>query len=300
MKTLPLLVLSTVTAAAVAAGTAGLAGGRVAAEQDSAGGDAALERLTATVAELSRSQQGLAEDLRRLREEDQLHPVAAGRSEVPDVDAAVARWMAEHGSAAGAAPLAADESAAATDDSLEQALALLDGDLSDTERQRLWRKFAEQGLTDAIVAAWEERAARAPNDPDMQVSLGEIYLNKIFEVGNSPEAGVWATKADRAFDKALAIDDHHWEARFAKAVSLSFWPPVFGKQGEAIQHFETLVAQQAAAPREDRYAQTHLLLGNMYSQTGEEAKAIAAWQRGLEIFPENEELQKQLAIHGVK
>lgn len=302
MNSLSLIAVAALTSAVVAGGTATLLGGRVAAsENDSVAELAAVERLNDSLAELTRTQAGLARELEELRAEQQLHPVGQ-RSEVGDIDAAVARWMEQRGNLSVGAEGATAElaKAAPVATSLEEALALLDGDLDDTQRQQLWRKWADEGLTDQIVAAWEERAAREPNNPDMQVALGGVYLNKIFEVGNSPEAGTWAIKADKAFDAALALDETHWEARFTKAVSLSFWPPVFGKQGEAIQNFETLVAQQANGPRKSEYAQTHLLLGNMYSQMGNSEKALGAWQAGLAQFPDDEELRKQLEIHAAQ
>jgi len=300
MKPTTVIAIACLSSAAIAAGTSTLLTPRVSARESAPESEAtaALERLSEAVTELGRGQRALAADLLRLEQQDQLEPVTSGRTQLGEIDAAVARWMAEHAQeqAEDAASVAVVE--VETDEvRLAEALAQLDGDLSDPERQRLWRKLAEEGLTDAIVAAWEERAAREPNNPDMQLALGEIYLNKIFEVGNSPEAGVWATKADRSFDAALALDERHWDARFTKAVSLSFWPPVFGKQGEAIQHFETLVAQQSEGPREARFAQTHLLLGNLYTQMGNKEQALVSWEAGLAQFPEDEDLQKQLAIH---
>jgi tetratricopeptide (TPR) repeat protein len=180
---------------------------------------------------------------------------------------------------------------------LAAALSRLDDPtLNELELQALWREYSAAGLTADLIAAFEARAEAAPNDPDAQVAAAGAYLAKIFEVGNSPEAGVWATKADQAFNRALAVDDHHWEARFEKAVSLSFWPPVFGKQGEAIRQFEILAKQQEGQPAEPRHAQTHLLLGNMYRQIGEEERARAAWQHGLELYPGNEALLGQLEV----
>ena len=78
-------------------------------------------------------------------------------------------------------------------------------------------------------------------------------------------------------------------------MSLSFWPPVFGKQTEAIKHFEILVAQQANQPTRAGYAETHVLLGNLYQQIGDKQKAISTWKTGLGLFPDNPELAQQIA-----
>jgi tetratricopeptide (TPR) repeat protein len=169
-----------------------------------------------------------------------------------------------------------------------------DPNLGEMERQLLWEKARKSGMTDALVKAMEQRVEREPNNPDLRLDMGKAYLQKVFEAGGGPMAGVWATKADKAFDSALELDPQHWESRFQKAVSLSFWPPALGKQGQAIGEFETLVAQQNAGPKQAQHAQTYLFLGNLYQQSGSIQKAIDAWQKGSNLFPENEALKKQI------
>jgi tetratricopeptide (TPR) repeat protein len=129
------------------------------------------------------------------------------------------------------------------------------------------------------------------------VELSEAYVQKIFEAGGGPMAGVWATKSDKVLDEALELDPHHWEARFTKAVGLSFWPAVFGKQGESIAQFETLITQQEAGPTKPQFANTYLLLGNLYLQSGKNDLAIATWQKGAGLFPDNTSLMTQLKTY---
>ncbi len=171
---------------------------------------------------------------------------------------------------------------------------LLAGDLDQDASQALWDEAREAGQLDELIAMYEARAEEFSNDPDAQLELGNAYLQKIFEVGDGPAAGLWAGKADASYDRALALDDNHWEARSSKAIALSFWPPIFGKQKEAIQNFELLIAQQANSPLQDKYSQTYLLLGNMYHQTGQGDKANAIWQQGLGLFPDDASLMEQL------
>ncbi|MFT7485070.1 MAG: tetratricopeptide (TPR) repeat protein [Candidatus Paceibacteria bacterium] len=179
---------------------------------------------------------------------------------------------------------------------LEATLAelLMDG-LSETDRASLWAKIREAGKLDEMIGLLEEHAELNKNDPDAQVDVASAYIQKIFEVGDGPEAGLWAGKADSAFDRALELDTEHWSARYSKSVSLSFWPPIFGKQSEAISNFETLVTQQEGNVQEDRYASTYLLLGNLYTQTGQVDRAKAIWNQGLGMFPGDESLLDKLA-----
>ena len=221
------------------------------------------------------------------------------RVPVGEIEAAVARALTARGAAA---EVVADAEAAPAGKvaAPADAHALFDdlsaGGNSWEDEQAIWKRAAEAGLTDELVALFEKRAAERPNDPEAQVDLGHAYLQKTFNAGGGPEAGVWAIKADKAYDKALALDDHNWEGRFSKAVSLSFWPAALGKQHEAIAQFQTLVKQQAGQAQKPEFAQSHLWLGNLYTQIGEKEKAMAAWQQGLALFPDDTELQNQIQL----
>lgn len=223
---------------------------------------------------------------------------APARIPMGEIDAAVARALKERGaSAAGsAAAVAAASDKGSTKPTATSLFAqLVDGNLNWNDAQALWKQVEDPAVMAELVAMFEERAKLNPNDPKAQLELGKAYLQKVFKAGAGPEAGVWATKADKSFDKALAIDDHDWSSRFYKAMSLSNWPAFLGKQNEAIANFDILVKQQDSMPVQPMHAQTHVLLGNMYMSMGQKDKALAAWQKGLSIFPDNDELKKQIA-----
>ncbi len=295
MKLLPALFLAAVVALLAGGGAALLVRGEAAVQ--------AAAPAASDVARLAAAVDALAAQQRDLRAAMDALALQVGTSQAAvsafDVDAAVARWLETRAPAPVAAStpaaLAAEAPADALDldDTFEQ---LLDPDLAWEDREALWKKVRAAGLTDELVALVEAFAAARPNDPDAQVLLGASYLEKIYEVGNGPEAGEWATKADKSFDAALALNDQHWDARFTKAVSLSFWPPMFGKQAEAINHFGTLIAQQEAGPQKPSYAQTYLWLGNLYLQQGKSDLAKQTYGNGLKYFPQDEDLLKQLGL----
>jgi tetratricopeptide (TPR) repeat protein len=256
----------------------------------------AIDRLGSAVTDVQSRQESLARSLEELRAEVARAPRGEARVPVGEIEAAVGRALAERSSAAPASADASPETAKAAPDKVRAAFDdLRAGKLSETERNAIWNAASEGGYLDELVAMFEKAAAENPGVADAQLAAGRAYLQKVFKAGGGPEAGVWATKADHAFDAALAIDDHHWASRFAKAVSLSFWPPVLGKQNEAIHQFETLIEQQSHVASEPRYAQTWLLLGNMYQQIGKGDLALSTWQKGLALFPEDEGLLGQIA-----
>jgi len=225
-----------------------------------------------------------------------LDPGGGSRVSQSDVDAAVERALATR-AASESAPAA--QNAAATPPKLDAQTAfaqLTDPSVNWEERRKKWSELAKAGLLDEVLALYEKQAAENPNDTKAQTALGNAYLNKLFNSPQGPEAGVWGTKADKAFDRALALDDHNWEARYVKAVSLSNWPAFLGKQPEAIANLEILVQQQSQGPLQPHYAQTYLILGNLYKPTGKNDQALAMWQQGQALFPNDAEIQKQIQL----
>ncbi len=307
MKPLTVLLLGILLAAGASALTAVLfpSGSSAREEPDPAGVERTLSELADKVVNLEAKNAQLEEELAALRRlsENAADTPDASRTELGGLDAAVARWMdANTDRLEGLALSAAPAGAAPSDDSLASIESILDVFLSDEldeiEEQELWERLRKEGRLDEIVAALEALVAERPHDPDLQTELGNAYIQKIFDVGMGPMAGVFGEKADEAYDRALEIDPEHWEARFSKAVSLSNWPAFLGKTGEAIHQFETLITQQESRSPEPHYEQTYYFLGNMYLQTGETAKALEAWRRGIAIFPDSEMLLGQIELYG--
>lgn len=297
MKTLPLAAVAFVAAALAAGGTALLL--------DGSNADRELGRDPDLSGRIDR----LVERLDRLeaRELDGKARPGAGTSVDPErIEALVEAALARRGSEAPERTAAAIEppqdaaAAAATDFDLNRTIAQLTSpDLGNDEREALWKRVAAAGAHDAVIAALEERAKNAPGDADAQADLGEAYVQKL--IGNrlpQSESGALAMKSDAAYDRALAIDETHWRARFNKAISLAFWPAPMGKQPVAIKNFEILIEQQKNAPPKPGHAATHLFLGNLYLQTGEKAKALETWRAGLEKFPDDAALAGQIKANG--
>jgi len=270
-----------------------------AAVQASEAGGAELAALTRECAALRAEQRGQRELLQRLEQLATAQTArAGGESRVPlaEIEAAIARALAARGDAPAPAEKVAEvpQPRRTAAQALEELLALDDWNAS----SKLWAELRDQGLVAEVVALFEARAKERANDPEAQVELGSAYLQKLFTVPAGPEQGVWAGKADQAFDAALKLDPQHWDARFSKAVSLSNWPAFLGKQGEAAKHFETLIEQQNAGPARPQHAQTYFFLGNLYQSMGRGEQALATWRTGSQLFPDNSELRKQLETAG--
>ncbi len=229
-------------------------------------------------------------------------PAAGELTRTPALDdlvaEAVARWMRENAAEVAGAVGGADSVAAAADFNLGDSLnAILTGTLHGDTRYAIWNRARESGKFQDLLTALEARAAADPDNAQLQFELGYGYLQPLIHgEATGVEAGEWSMKADSAFDAALALDPANWDARFNKAVTYSFWPPIFGKQAAAIKNFEILVEQQSHMAPAPEFAQTYLFLGNMYEQTGQSDKAKEAWNLGLAAFPQDADLRERLGL----
>jgi hypothetical protein len=279
----------------IAAGVAALVGFASAAlaaperpTRGAADGAADASALRTAIGELKAEQARLAERLAALPA-----PTSVGENRIPaqDLDAAIAQFMARQDRPevrASASPAAESESAALAE-------RILSGTLSSDEVQVLWQRLRDEKTIDGVLAEIERLAGNAPNNPDLQNELGKAYIQKLFDAGIGPLAATYGEKADGAFDRALALDENHWEARFQKALALSNWPAFLGKQGESMHQFEILIEQQerGGTSAHDGYPETYLILGNLYAQNGETTKANELWQRGLARFPTHAGLRQR-------
>lgn len=203
------------------------------------------------------------------------------------IEAAVARWFAANGKQVAAAP----EGTGAMD--AASGVKSLRGKAGYWSNAELYKKLFEQGRMQEVIDEFQALAEANPKDPQAQMDLGNAMLAWL-QMDNTK----WqlSGKADQAFDKVLALDDKHWEARFTKAMSYTFWPDFLGKKKEAISHFETLVAQQETMPAQAHESNTYVFLGNLLEQRGDTARAREIWERGLRRHPNDAELKKKLGL----
>ncbi len=221
---------------------------------------------------------------------------AGGRQQVGAVDElmtrdAVRAWMDEHAAEFRLQPV--EELAKGPVDMGNLLRRLSNPDLSEAESHEIWKDAAEAGLMEELLESYKLAVEQNPGSANAQVELGGAYLQALQHEKNPMKQGEMSFAADAAFDSALEIDDHNWDARFLKGLALSFWPDFLGKQGESIQQFEILIEQQESAGSDPKHAQSYVYLGNLYASRGEQDKAQAMFNRGFARFPESTDLKSK-------
>ena len=155
--------------------------------------------------------------------------------------------------------------------------------------------MGEAGKLDQAIAELEQRTANDPRSAENPAALGHAYLQKCGTIQDVREQGILAMQADKMFDTALGLDASNWDARFMKAMAMSYWPPMLNKGDEVIQHFQTLIQQQETQTPQPQFAETYAWLGDQYQKAGRADDAKATWQRGATLFPADEKLRTKLA-----
>jgi tetratricopeptide (TPR) repeat protein len=162
------------------------------------------------------------------------------------------------------------------------------------QRQEALEQLRKSGQLDQAISELERRMADDPRSAECPAALGRAYLQKCGTIQDVREQGILAMKADQVFDAALNLDPNNWDARFTKAVAMSYWPTQMNRGPEVIQHFSTLIGQQEAQAPQPHFVQTYVWMGDAYQKYGHPDYAQQVWERGVALFPENQELRNKL------
>ena len=163
------------------------------------------------------------------------------------------------------------------------------------QKQAEWKRLKETGKLEQAIAELEQRAANDPQTAENVVALGVAYLKRAGSIEDAREKAILAMKADQTLENALTLNPSNWEARYTKAVGMSYWPPELNKGQEVIEQFQMLVQQQETQSPQPQFAWSYLWLGEQYQKSGQADYAAQVWQRGAALFPGNEELKSRLA-----
>jgi hypothetical protein len=163
------------------------------------------------------------------------------------------------------------------------------------QKYKTWIKLRDSGKLPQVISELEQQATNNPTSAAYPAALGQAFIHQIATTKDPRQYALLGLKADQSFDAALEIDPKFWEARFYKAMSMSYWPADMNKGGEVVKRFTELIQDQEAQPAQPHFAQSYVWLGEQYQKTGQTKYADQVWRRGAALFPAEPMLQQKLA-----
>jgi vitamin B12 transporter len=164
--------------------------------------------------------------------------------------------------------------------------------------QSVGSKEDQKRLADEAEAQYRSLLRAEPGSLDARSGLAQVLIR--CQLQHASMSGIMSLigEAESELQAVLAKQPEHWEARFTLAMLLKNMPPMLGRGADAVREFERLIAQQGGRADGPHFALPYLQLGDLHSAAGRRSAAIAAWRRGLAVFPSHPALTARLEQAG--
>lgn len=146
------------------------------------------------------------------------------------------------------------------------------------------KRKALKAKLERIEAGIKEDATNAELYVEKGGTMGELI-----QTGGTMDAMKYASKMADAFEKAIELDPESIGGHFGRGMIRLFAPSLFGGDLDgAIADFEFILSKESSS------VEANLLLGSAYNRKDMKDKAIACFEKVLELEPRNQEAKKQL------
>ena len=118
------------------------------------------------------------------------------------------------------------------------------------EKQAALKQLQDSGRLADAAAELEQRKSADPQNALYPTALGQAYLRLCATTTDVRQQAIWGMTADADFETALNLDPSNWDARFTRAVAMSYWPDTLNKGAggdPAVQHPHTAAGTAGAA-----------------------------------------------------
>jgi hypothetical protein len=187
-------------------------------------------------------------------------------------------WAASPAGAQGEATPAAADSARAACVAAVRSKREAEAQAAAKEAERLYRR-----LIDA-----------RPADPEPRVKLAQVLSLCRIPYASFTNQGRLVGQSNQLLEEALVLAPTHWGARYTLAMNHHGTPEFLGRTDDAIREFERLLVQQGERADFPEQADPYVYLGDLYERKKRPADALALWQRGARLFPNDARLRQRL------
>lgn len=147
----------------------------------------------------------------------------------------------------------------------------------------------------ADVAIAEFQAAIANGDNEVEARIGMALAMMQCKIGFAGMMGQMRLSGQIEEQLIIAhkLDPENWQPRWFLAELLYNMPPFLGRGDEAIEHLKAVIDVQESG-QSPAMVDPYLLLAKLYDRGEMEAEATAVRRRGLQRFPQSEQLKEAL------
>ena len=161
-------------------------------------------------------------------------------------------------------------------------------------------RAATYGRHDRAIDFLEGLLEAGHGDPAaVRIELSLAYVDKIPACGGLAAIvckGSLAKKGLNQIDRLLEEQPESWLAYYSRGMNHLHWPRALLHSEDAARDLERCVEIQASTEPRPYHQKVWLALGQAYAKAGDYDRARSAWRRGLQVFPEDQELGDHLAI----
>ena len=191
-------------------------------------------------------------------------------------------------------------------DELETAIRLDPDRMLFSNTYRLLVRRYRQESFDRSIRFFETLVEAHPDRIMPRLNKAVSYVDKMpYPKLGIVSQGKLSNQSLAELDRILELDPGNWTAKFIRGMNHLHWPRKLGHAALAVQDFEELIAlQEHSSPNElpSHFAFAYLALGDSHVKNREAggpaslALARRAWEAGLALFPDSEELQTRRKI----
>lgn len=161
------------------------------------------------------------------------------------------------------------------------------------ELRRLCR---EQGRVERCIEVFDELARRRPELNSVRYQAALAYVDALPGLSLLRQ-GSLSTHSIAHVTSVLQRSPDDWLALYIRGLNNLYWPSWFGRTRRALADLRRCVElSERADPAAAHHALSYAALGDAYVKSGDTARGLQTWARGLQRFPASPELRARAAL----
>ncbi len=154
----------------------------------------------------------------------------------------------------------------------------------------------EAGEYDRCLGFLEQLVEKHPKAPNLLMNFGYAHVDKIPVEGAITQV-ILANTALTHFTTSLELEES-WLGRYTRGNSYLFWPAIFGRTQLGLDDLTRAIEMAKETKSRPYHGRAWASLGDGYWRLDDYEKAMATYRQGLELYPDNQELEERAVLEG--